>query len=171
MAGKKASHIAKRCPTCGSECSADSDFCPSCGAMFESAGQVACTRHPARPAIAVCVLCQETVCKDCAVSEHGRTLCKTHSLVKIEQDYALVYSSSDINDAELARAVLDSRGFDVVVRDFTPIGYVWDGAGDSPFSRSMLRKLAKVFVPIPDYMRAVVVLNEWSTGKEFQPEE
>jgi len=88
--------------------------------------------------------------------------------VPIEQDFALVYSASDINDAELARAVLDSRGFTVVVRDFTPIGYVWDGAGDSSFSRSVLRKLAKVFVPIPDYLRALVVLNEWSTGKKTE---
>jgi hypothetical protein len=86
--------------------------------------------------------------------------------VKIEQDYALVYSSADIADAELARAVLDSRGFKVVVRDFTPIGYVWDGAGDSTLSREMLRKQAKVFVPIPDYAAALVVLNEWSTGTE-----
>jgi len=99
-----------------------------------------------------------------------RALCIDHQSVEMEQDFALVYSSSDINDAELARAVLDSRGFTVVVRDFTPIGYVWDGAGDSPFSRSALRKLAKVFVPIPDYLRALVVLNEWSTGKEAETE-
>jgi len=98
----------------------------------------------------------------------GRVLCREHVAVPIEQDFALVYSASDINDAELARAVLDSRGFTVVVRDFTPIGYVWDGAGDSSFSRSVLRKLAKVFVPIPDYLRALVVLNEWSTGKKTE---
>ena len=114
----------------------------------------------------MCVICQQPFCSSCVKWIDGKALCADHVTVKIEQDFALVYSSSDINDAELARAILDSRGFHVVVRDFNPIGYVWEGAGDSAFSRSALRKLAKIFVPIPDYLRAIVVLNEWSTGKE-----
>lgn len=161
----------KKCPSCRALCSSDSDFCPSCGAMFESAGSVACLNHSSRDAVAVCILCQDPLCEQCVVVRAGRRFCRSHAGVAIEQDYALIYSSSDINDAELARAVLVSRGFEVVVRDFTPIGYVWDGAGDSSFSRSVLRKLAKVFVPIPEYLRALVVLNEWSTGSEAGPEE
>jgi len=83
----------------------------------------------------------------------------------------MVYSSSDIKDAELAKAILESRGLHVVGRDFTAIGYIWDGAGDSALSRSLLRKPAKVFVPIPEYERALVVLNEWSTGREVAPDD
>ena len=76
----------------------------------------------------------------------------------------MVYSSNEINDAELARAVLQEAGFNVVVRDFLPIGYVWDGAGDSSFSRLALKKPAKVFVPIEDYLSASEALDEWSGG-------
>ena len=112
------------------------------------------------------MICQEPFCSVCLKRIDGRYLCADHLAVTIEQDYAMVYSSTDIKDAELARAILDSRGIQVVVRDFSPIGYIWDGAGDSSLSRSLLRKHAKVFVPIPDYQRALIVLNEWSTGRE-----
>lgn len=159
----------KECGSCGSTCSAGSDFCPSCGTLFESAGDVACSRHASRAASGVCVICQEPFCSACLKLVEGKALCADHLSIKIEQDFALVYSSSDIKDAELAKAILESRGFHVVGRDFTPIGYVWDGAGDTSLSRSLLRKLAKVFVPVPDYMRALVVLNEWSTGREIDP--
>jgi len=156
----------KECPFCGTMCSEGSDFCPHCGTLYPSAGDTACTDHSSRQAAGVCVICQQPFCVDCLKRVDGRFLCARHMNVKIEQEFALVYSSSNINDAELARAILDERGFHVVVRDFTPIGYVWDGAGDSALSRSLLRKLAKIYVPIPDYMRALVVLNEWSTGSD-----
>jgi hypothetical protein len=86
-------------------------------------------------------------------------------MVEVEQDWALVYSSNDVNDAELAKSVLEEAGFKVVTRDFLPIGYVWDGAGDSSFSRLALKKPAKVFVPIQDYLSASEALDEWSGGE------
>lgn len=94
----------------------------------------------------------------------GRAFCSEHAHVHVEQDWAMVYSSNEINDAELARAVLEEAGFNVVVRDFLPIGYVWDGAGDSSFSRLALKKPAKVFVPIENFLSASKALDEWSGG-------
>ncbi len=161
----------KNCVACGSLCSSSSDFCPSCGTLFPSATGVFCSKHGSRPARAVCVVCQAPFCAECCKLIDGRALCSSHAGVKIEQDFAMVYSSTDIKDAELAKAILDSRGFHVVVRDFTPIGYVWDGAGDTALSRSLLRKQAKVFVPILDYERALIVLNEWSTGREVSTDD
>ncbi len=95
----------------------------------------------------------------------GRAFCHDHRMVEVEQDWALVYSSNDVNDAELAKSVLEEAGFKVVTRDFLPIGYVWDGAGDSSFSRLALKKPAKVFVPIQDYLSASEALDEWSGGE------
>jgi hypothetical protein len=41
---------------------------------------------------------------------------------------------------------------------------VWDGGGDSALSRSAISKPAKVFVPIPEYLKAKESLEEWKSG-------
>ncbi len=134
--------------------------------MLVDDGTVRCDTHGSRPAFAACVICAVPLCKDCVRISNGRALCDDHQQVIVEQDWALVYSSFEINDAELAKSVLEEAGFKVVTRDFLPIGYVWDGAGDSAFSRSALRKPAKIFVPVQEFVNASEVLDEWSGGGE-----
>ena len=152
------------CPKCETTIADDSDFCPSCGTLLISPEKVFCERHGSRRAVAACIICSTPVCEGCVKIVGGRGFCPDHAHVHVEQEWAMVYSSNEINDAELARAVLQEAGFNVVVRDFLPIGYVWDGAGDSSFSRLALKKPAKVFVPIEDYLSASEALDEWSGG-------
>ncbi|HAV24258.1 MAG: hypothetical protein A2X67_10595 [Ignavibacteria bacterium GWA2_55_11] len=124
-----------------------------------------CKNHSTKAGVGVCIICAEPVCDSCAVRRKGRTFCPEHGNVHVEREWALVYESSDISDAELAKEVLTEAGFTVVGRDFTPIGYVWDGAGDSAFSRSNLNKRAKIFVHLQEYDPATEALNEWAAGK------
>jgi hypothetical protein len=90
--------------------------------------------------------------------------CLEHKEIEVQQDWAIVFKSTDINDSELVKSFLETNGFKVLVQDFTPIGYVWDGGGDSSLSRSALRKPAKVFVPIPEYLKAAEAVREWKSG-------
>lgn len=154
------------CPRCHTAIADDSEYCPSCGALLEAAGSVRCEKHGGRPAVAACIICALPLCNDCARMVDGRVFCEEHRRIEVEQDWALAYSSTDVNDAELAKSVLEEAGFKVVTRNFLPIGYVWDGAGDSAISRSMLRKPAKIFVPVQDYLNASEALDEWSGGAE-----
>ena len=166
MATTKAQSSVKECPSCKREVESDSDFCPSCGHLFLRPAEARCRDHGTRPGVGVCVICSDPFCAECLKKVSGRFLCKDHRRVHIEQDWALAYESSDINNAKLAKAVLDEAGFDVVVRDFAPMGNIWDGAGDSSLSQTFLRKLAKVFVPIPQYLDALKAIEEWDEGEK-----
>jgi RNA polymerase subunit RPABC4/transcription elongation factor Spt4 len=154
------------CPHCHTVIADDSEYCPSCGALLVAEGSVSCEKHGSRPAVAACIICALPLCKDCVQNVGDRSFCDEHRNIEVEQDWALVYASTDVNDAELAKSVLEEAGFNVVTRDFLPIGYIWDGAGDSSMSRSMLRKPAKVFVPVQDYLSASETLDEWSGGAD-----
>lgn len=155
-----------RCKDCGKEITADSDFCPHCGALAGVPEQIVCELHPDRQAAAVCIICRTALCDFCATRRRERWFCKNHASVRVEQDWAIVLESPDINKAELARSVLDAGGFHVVVRNFGPNTAVWEGGGDSLFSRQQLNRLAKVFVPIPEYLNAVQSLQEWEEAKD-----
>jgi hypothetical protein len=84
--------------------------------------------------------------------------------VEVQQDWAEIFRSTDINESEMVKAILETSGHKVLVQNFAPIGYVWDGGGDSALSRSALGKPAKVFVPIPEYLKAKESLDEWQSG-------
>lgn len=76
----------------------------------------------------------------------------------------MVFDSTEINDAELIKAVLEKAQFRVLVQNFGSVGYAWDGGGDSPQSRSNLGRPAKVFVPIPEYLEASKAVGEWKAS-------
>lgn len=155
-----------KCPRCHTAIADDSEYCPSCGALLLAEGSVRCEVHSSRKAVAACIICSLPLCKDCVRMVGGRSFCDEHRKIEVEQGWALVYAATDVNDAELAKSVLEEAGFKVVTRDFLPIGYIWDGAGDSSMSRSMLHKPAKVFVRVEDYLSASEALDEWSGGTE-----
>lgn len=156
----------KNCTNCDGEVTPDSDFCPHCGVLFENAGTVVCERHPDRKAVSVCIICRVLVCEHCKASAGNRTFCSDHKGIEVQQDWANVFQSTDINDAELVKSLLEAAEFHIQVQNFNPIGFVWDGGGDSSLSRSALSKPAKIFVPIPEYLEALEAVNEWKSFSE-----
>lgn len=158
------------CDNCGGEVTLDSDFCPHCGVIFTEAGKVVCDTHAQSLATGICIICRKLVCGECGAVVHHRTFCLEHKGVEVQQDWAKIFQSSDINEAELVKSVLQSAGSTVQVQNFNSIGFVWEGGGDSSLSRSALSKPAKVFVPIPEYLGAVKTLQEWNSGDMMKEE-
>jgi RNA polymerase subunit RPABC4/transcription elongation factor Spt4 len=153
-----------KCPQCLEEITSDSDFCPHCGVLFSGASGQMCDLHPQRPADGICIICRKLLCEQCEKIVHSRTFCSDHRAVEVQQDWARVFQSTDINESELARSFLEAAAHKVLVQNFAPIGFMWDGGGDSALSRSALSKPAKIFVPIPEYLKAKESLEEWKSG-------
>ena len=152
------------CMNCKGEFTRDSDFCPHCGVLFHGIGTLRCESHAQRISSGVCVICRKVVCIVCSKIVHGRTLCADHQKIEIQQDWARVFQSTEIVDSQLMKAVLESEGFHIQVQNFNSIGFVWEGGGDSPISRSNIGRPAKVFVPIPEYLGAAVAIKEWNSS-------
>jgi len=159
------------CKNCDGEVTADSDFCPHCGVLLKGIGTLRCDTHAQRISSGVCVICRKVVCIECSKVVHGRSLCLDHKKIEIRQDWALAFQSTEISDSELVKAVLESEGFHIEVQNFNSIGFVWDGGGDSPISRSNISKPAKVFVPIPEFLEAVDVIKDWNASKKAEEAE
>ncbi|HTY37512.1 MAG TPA: hypothetical protein VMH23_10390 [Bacteroidota bacterium] len=160
------------CPACLEEITSDSEFCPHCGVLFEAAAGEKCDTHPGNPAVGICIICRRLTCKECGKVVYGRHFCLDHKSVEVQQDWARVFQSTDINDSELVKSLLESSGFKVLVQNFMAIGGVWDGGGDSSISRSNLNKPAKVLVPIPEFLKAEESLRDWKNAHpEPDPDE
>jgi hypothetical protein len=153
------------CWRCNQEVTSDSDFCPHCGTLFEQTGILSCPNHPGERAVGVCIIDREPGCGSCLKPVTGKFLCTEHEEVEVRQDWAIAFESTDINEAELVKSVLASNGFTVHVQNFNSIGFVWDGGGDYSVSRSNIGKPAKIFVPIPEYLKAIEVIKEWSSAE------
>jgi hypothetical protein len=154
------------CPHCSEEITDDSDFCPHCGVLFEEAGDVMCDVHTKTPALGVCIICRKVLCRECCVAANGRIFCGDHGKVTVQQDWAEVFRSTDITEAELVKSILDTAGCTVQTQNFNSIGFVWDGGGDSPISRSNINKPAQVFVPIPEYLNSLQLVKEWKSSQQ-----
>jgi hypothetical protein len=154
-----------KCSYCGEEITDDSDFCPHCGVLFTKAGQEFCDLHTLEPGAGVCIICRKLCCEECGTKVRGRFLCSAHRKVKVEQDWAEIFRSTEISDAELVKSILESAGHKVLVQNFNSIGFILDGGGDSPISRSNINKPAKVYVPIPEYLDAVEEIVEWKSSE------
>lgn len=154
----------RKCSHCGGEVTGDSDFCPHCGILFPAAQQALCETHQTVRATGVCIICRKLVCATCSRTVRARTHCLDHRDVEVQQDWARVFESTEINDSELIKSVLEKAQFHVLVQNFGSIGYAWDGGGDSPQSRSNLFRPAKVFVPIPEYLEALHTVQEWQAS-------
>jgi RNA polymerase subunit RPABC4/transcription elongation factor Spt4 len=155
-----------KCQNCSDEVTSDSDFCPHCGVLFAETGEVCCDLHPLEFGIGVCIICRKVCCEECGTTVRKRFFCTAHRKVQVEEDWAEVFRATDIGEAELVKSVLESAGQKVLVENFNSIGFVWDGGGDSPISRSNLNKPAKVFVPIPEYLNAIQIVQEWKSSEK-----
>jgi RNA polymerase subunit RPABC4/transcription elongation factor Spt4 len=154
----------RHCDNCKGEITQDSDFCPHCGMLFEEAGEIPCDSHADRRGWGVCIICRKVVCDEDGILVDGRAFCPEHDQVVVQQDWAQVFSSSDVEEAELCKSVLEANGFKVQVQNFQSVGYVWGGGGDSMISRSNLGRPAIVLVPIPEFVKAAEMLAEWEAG-------
>jgi len=152
------------CEYCEHEASADSDFCPYCGFLFEEARRATCSTHPLDAAIGVCIICQRLLCESCSEICEDRIFCSKHQDVLVEDEWALVFESTDVAEAELVKSVLESAGHHVQGRGFGSIGYVWDGGGESALSRSLLGQPARLYVPIPEFLRATETFEDWRSA-------
>ncbi len=152
------------CPKCKEAVSEESEYCIHCGALLKKDKLILCALHPDTVATAVCVLCQQPLCSACTIEVENRTVCIFHQDVEILDDWAVIFQSTDITEAELIRAVLKENDFQVVVQNFDSIGYAWDGGGESPISRSNLNKPARILVPLWEYGDAEQCIEEWRSG-------
>lgn len=152
-----------RCSNCQGEVTEDSEYCPHCGYLLTDE-PLQCERHPGNGASGVCIVCRRTVCEECSEENDRRVFCLDHLDVIVDGDWAEVFRSTDVNEAELARAVLEGSKFHVEVQNFGSIGYAWDGGGESPLSRVNLNSPAKVFVPLSEYLDAKQVLEDWRSA-------
>lgn len=150
-----------KCPSCKEEITRDSEFCPHCGVIFQSAGKIFCDEHSDKQATGVCIICRKIFCEICGTKVRGRRFCLLHRKVKVQQDWAEIFRSTEIVDAERVKAFLQSAGYKILVQNFNSTGFAWDGGGDSPISRSNINKPAKIFVPIPEFLSAKNAIESW----------
>jgi hypothetical protein len=151
------------CSNCNEEVTVDSDFCPHCGMLFKETENVFCDEHQKNPAQGVCIICQRLVCQECGVSSAGRIFCEAHRKVEVQEDWAEVFRSTEVADAELIKSLLESTGVKVLEQNFSPKGSIWEG--DSSIWRSNINKPAKVLVPIPEYLQAMEVVYDWRSSQ------
>lgn len=151
------------CSFCNEEITADSDFCPHCGALLTESENIVCDEHQQNRAEAVCIICHRLLCEECGVLVSGRAFCEAHRKVEVQEDWAEVFRSTEIADAELIKSLLESTGHDVLVQNFDPKGFTWEG--ESSLWRSNINKPAKIFVPIPEYIQAMEIVYDWRSSQ------
>lgn len=152
------------CSNCQGELLDDSDFCPHCGYLLTDE-KLFCELHPPKGAVGVCIICQRLVCEMCSEESEHRVLCLDHLEVIVDGDWAEVFRSTDVNEAELAKSLLQDAKHHVEIQNFGSVGYAWDGGGDNPQSRSNLNNPSKIFVPLDEYVGAKQMLDDWRDAK------
>ncbi len=150
------------CGNCNGEVTVDSDFCPHCGQIFEQAGESPCDTHPERKALAVCIICRKTLCEKCRTKVKRRSFCEQHQSIEVEEDWAKIYQSSDVHEAEMVKAVLAGAGVKVEAQNLSPAS-ISTYFGEIALFRAFMRYPAKIFVPIPEFVRAMEVLQDWQS--------
>ena len=135
-----------KCPNCSDEITEDSDFCPHCGNLFKEAPPVHCETDLDQEATGVCIICQKLVCSRCQEVQNRRLFCPEHCNVQVEEDWALIVESRAAADVEMQKGYLESKGIQTTMQDFG-LRLRHPGA-------------LRLFIPIPDYLRAKKILDE-----------
>jgi Putative prokaryotic signal transducing protein len=134
------------CANCSNEVTDDSDFCPHCGYLFKEAPPVHCETDLGQEATGVCIICNKLVCPRCQEVQNKHLFCIEHCSVQVEQDWASVFESNNVVDVEMQKDYLESNGIQTVMQNFG-MHIRHPGA-------------IRLFVPIPDYLRAKKMLDE-----------
>ena len=96
------------CSSCSEEITEDSDYCPHCGIIFRETENSVCERHAPRQASGVCIICHKVMCPECCVKRQNKVFCSEHAEIEVQQDWALVYQSTEISESELIKSILES---------------------------------------------------------------
>jgi hypothetical protein len=134
------------CANCNNEVTDDSDFCPHCGYLFKEAPPVHCETDLDQEATGVCIICQKLVCPRCREVRNNHLFCINHGNVVVREDWAVVFESRSTAEAELVKNYFDANSIQSLTQNVS--------------LRARSRDLARVFVPIPEYLRAQKMLDE-----------
>ena len=96
------------CDFCGTEISNDAEFCTKCGTIFID--DVSCFNHSDNEARGVCAICHQAYCKHCGLRVNNIFLCNEHSHYEIYEGMARVFGSSDEQQVNYYKTVLEENG-------------------------------------------------------------
>jgi hypothetical protein len=155
------------CDRCGEAVYEDSDFCPHCGILREEAGERFCAVHPEAKAGDVCIICHRLLCRSCRKRKGGKSFCADHQQLEVVMDWVNIFQSNDVALVELIRSVLEEERFTVQEQTSDSAESVWGKVLDMP---------RKIFVPIPEYLRASECVSDWMSQsgrghREITPDE
>ena len=151
------------CDFCGTEISNDSEFCTKCGTIFID--DVSCFNHSDDDAKGVCAICHQAYCKKCGLRVNGIFLCNQHSDYEIYEGMARVFGSSDEQQVNLFKSVLEENNLHPFIyqRKASPISL---GAGDytlfraSGDPRGQIINEIKLMVPCSEVLLAEKIIDE-----------
>jgi len=151
------------CDFCGTEISNDSEFCTKCGTIFID--NVDCFIHPDDDAKGVCTICHQAYCKKCGLRVNGIFLCNQHSDYEIYEGMARVFGSSDEQQVNLFKSVLEENNLHPFIyqRKASPISL---GGGDytlfraSGDPRGQIINEIKLMVPCAEVLHAEKIIDE-----------
>jgi hypothetical protein len=151
------------CDFCGTEISDDSEFCTKCGTVFID--DVSCFNHSDDEARGVCAICHQAYCKRCGLRVNGIFLCNEHSDYEIYEGMARVFGSSDEQQVNLFKSVLEENNFHPFIfqRKASPISM---GSGDYTLFRASgdpggkLINEIKLMVPCSEVLQAEKIIDE-----------
>ena len=127
---------------------ANSDSCPACGTLRESA---LCDLHPDHEAVGRCVVCGRAVCSECAVREGRSVRCADHAGVRVIEGWAQVYNASSDVEAQLLRDNLRAEGIDAQIFS----------QRDRAFSVDLGElSIVRLLVPVWEYERGLNIIRE-----------
>lgn len=142
------------CDFCGTEISNDSEFCTKCGTIFID--DVSCFNHSDDDAKGVCTICHQAYCKKCGLRVNGIFLCNQHSDYEIYEGMARVFGSSDEQQVNLYKSVLEENNLHPFIyeRKASPISL---GGGDP---RGQIINEIKLMVPCSEVLLAEKIIDE-----------
>ena len=160
------------CEFCGTEISKDSEFCTKCGTIFIE--HTSCFNHSEDDAKGVCAICQQAYCKRCGLRVNNIFLCNEHSDYEIYEGMARVFGSSDDQQVNLYKSVLEENNLHPFIyeRKASPISL---GGGDYSLFRASgdpkghLINEIKLMVPCSEVLQAENIIDELDESTDISP--
>ncbi len=151
------------CDFCGTEISNDTEFCTKCGTIFID--DVSCFNHSDDDAKGVCAICHQAYCKRCGLRVNSIFLCNEHSDYEIYEGMARVFGSSDEQQVNLYKSVLEENNLHPFIfqRKASPISL---GGGDYTLFRASgdpnghIINEIKLMVPCSEVLQAEKIIDE-----------
>jgi hypothetical protein len=161
------------CDFCGTEISADAEFCNKCGTIFID--QVSCFNHPDNDAKGVCAICHQAYCKRCGIRVNNIFLCNEHSNYEIYEGMARVYGSSDEQQVNFYKSILEDNELHpfIYVRKASPLSVggvaytLFRSSGE--FDGHIINEI-KLMMPCSEVLKAEKIIDEIEESAEQSPQ-